>query len=810
MQEEKNTQQSVDAADLLEQEVEKYSRQHAEQLRAKEKTHRSKRIALICTAAAILAGGIGGAVWGWSRYITKPDDASSAADSQSEGQPIMGGNSQQSSESSESLAGGTENSGADSVILSQDGANGDKQEGYLVYLKDNALWYRDLAEEEPRKISQRVLSSDQAYDIQSAGSIVAQYVCVLPDKSGVFYPSDISAEIETDDGIILSESISVGASWDRVTIAYQSLLRPDESPYILDSGVRDYEVLADCSGVFYIKKQSEKSNILTLYYSDLQQRIKLSEKAQSFVISKDQSRIGVLDSDKTFSVRDVHHPDKILWQFSDCNAVYAVNDALTEVTYENTTKQYLMRAREGEEPQVIVDCMISGIEMMADDGTFYYRTEKKRSNVDGVTADRLVTPSAYADDSGQPEIADGKHLYEIETYIDCVDDPLAESDKTVHADDRADEAYRMRDSIRAFLRDTTFTRLSALWYYDGTQSHLISRCMIDEGIAIKEKNRLMIVENNESVSVSMSDLTDMMEASAARGEAWREMRGKLLGDYFLYAFDQGSSYVMLDGGKRVPMEMEKQPNSIADLISMDEFEYVATDGIENEDRLICGVSEQYIMNDTVIMEDGEVKHEDAPLTLSKIMTLPQNGCGTPKVYTERGISLLGTVNREPLYMALNEARDEKQLWCGDEMIWSEKLDKPITTWEELWNYGSAYLCPIWNDGSEPELFFCPNNTYYDSSIGGRVLRLVQGKEEILVRNVVPQQSMNNYDWLLLTDTVSYQNEDSMTCITPGELQLLHGTEFITIDRGVQWVVATDAVVPETDRVMRDGETYDMW
>ena len=773
MQEEKNTQQSVDVADLLEQEVEKHSRQHAEQLRAKEKTHRSKRIALICTAAAILAGGIGGAVWGWSRYITKPDDASSAADSQSEGQPIMGGNSQQSSESSESLAGGTENSGA----------NGDKQEGYLVYLKDNALWYRDLAEEEPRKISQRVLSSDHAYDMQSVGSMVAQYVCVLPDKSGVFYPSDIFAESGYDSSI----------ADNRVTIAYQSLLRPDESPYILDSGVRDYEVLADCSGVFYIKVQSEESNIITLYYSDLQQRIKLSEKAQSFVISKDQSRIGVLNSDKTFSVRDVHHPDKILWQFSDCNEVYAVNDALTEVTYENTTKQYLMRAREGEEPQVIVDCMISGIEMMADDGTFYYRTEKKRSNVDGVTADRLVTPSAYADDSGQPEIADVKHLYEIETYIDCVDDPLAESDKTVHADDRADEAYRMRDSIRAFLRDTTFTRLSALWYYDGTQSHLISRCMIDEGNAIKEKNRLMIVENNESVSVSMSDLTDMMEASAARGEAWREMRRKLLGDYFLYAFDQGSSYVMLDGGKRVPMEMEKQPNSIADLISMDEYEYVATDGIENEDRLICGVSEQYTMNNTVIMEDGEVKYEDAPPTLSKIMTLPQNGCGTPKVYTERGISILGTVNREPLYMALNEAWDEKQLWCGDEMIWSEKLDKPITTWEELWHYGSAYLSPIWNDGSEPELFFCSNNTYYDSSIGGRVLRLVQGKEEILVRNVEPQGSMNNHDWLLLTDMVSYQNEDSMTCITPGELQLLHGTEFITIDRGVQWVVATDAV-----------------
>lgn len=790
MQEEKNTQQSVDVADLLEQEVEKHSRQHAEQLRAKEKPHRSKRIALICTAAAILAGGIGGAVWGWSRYITKPDDASSAADSQSEGQPIMGGNSQQSSESSESLTGGTENSGA----------NGDKQEGYLVYLKDNALWYRDLAEEEPRKISQRVLSSDHAYDIQSVGSMVAQYVCVLPDKSGVFYPSDLFGESVYDSSI----------ADNRVTIAYQSLLRPDESPYILDSGVRDYEVLADCSGVFYIKEQSEESNIITLYYSDLQQRIKLSEKAQSFVISKDQSRIGVLNSDKTFSVRDVHHPDKILWQFSDCNEVYAVNDALTEVTYENTTKQYLMRAREGEEPQVIVDCMISCIEMMADDGTFYYRTEKKRSNVDGVTADRLVTPSAYADDSGQPEVADGKHLYEIETYIDCVDDPLAESDKTVHADDRADEAYRMRDSIRAFLRDTPFTRLSALWYYDGTQSHLISRCMIDEGIAIKEKNRLMIVENNESVSVSMSDLTDMMEASAARGEAWREMRGKLLGDYFLYAFDQGSSYVMLDGGKRVPMEMEKQPNSLAYLDPMDEYEYVATDGIENEDRLICAVSEQYIMNSTVIMEDGEVKYEDAPLTLSKIMTLPQNGCGTPKVYTERGISLFGTVNREPLYMALNEARDEKQLWCGDEMIWSEKLDKPFTTWEELWHYGSASLSPIWNDGSEPELFFCPNNAYYDSRIGGRVLRLVQGKEEILVRNVVPQQSMNNHDWLLLTDTVSYHNEDSMTCITPGELQLLHGTEFITIDRGVQWVVATDAVVPETYKVMRDGETYVMW
>ncbi len=184
---------------------------------------------------------------------------------------------------------------------------------YVVYLKNNAIWYQDLSTKLPIQISEAYFTSSQhnvseelstsdLYYLYSDKSMLQsdlqKWVAVMPDQSGIFYPQSFPSKTEDDENP------------DSVTLMYRSLLSPAAPPVTVAEDVLWYTVLPDNSGICYLVRYADSDSgyadnyhVIFTWNAKTQTRTRIGSNASETIrISEDCKRIFWLKTGETVAV----------------------------------------------------------------------------------------------------------------------------------------------------------------------------------------------------------------------------------------------------------------------------------------------------------------------------------------------------------------------------------------------------------------------------------------------------------------------------------------------------------------------------
>ena len=590
----------LDAEVLFGQAATTEQKRHLENIQNHEPTEKKPNKLMLAVCAAVVVLAVGGAVFGFLRGKNKTDGDTSAAQTQAtdhvfDGVPIAAEKNDADAKKTDDQSAkpdkqtDTDISAENVTALSEDGEEQihplERTEGAFVYLKNNALYYRDVNQDAPICLAEgwvlppsSELNNDYFQDMYEnfnynsadmSSEAMSDWITILPDGSGIFYPLQLRFDVIIGNWDVNTEG---------ATIVYRSLADPDEPLRILGTDIAAYTILPDNSGAVYAKNAKNHPGYyieFSICWTNFRTTTVLQEQAWNFMISKKGDRILIRDSDANQSMvrleqlsKDGTPPNPIL-EFETINTLdtlYA-NDDFSELTYlvQSDGAGYdVVRWREGSGAQTVVSGahLISQCDLFfCDDGTFYWMnpanlTMNKEDNTG--TYDLNAPVGGYEDISEiKPDPTDDILLAcEMVGSMAWVDDEWAEYDKDRFTNAPDWEEVKRRDKIRRTLRNTVAASNSmadnCLWYFNGETNVLISQTSVTSvfGLGFDEKGHFWFGEQAESVQ--KLTMTDLLEA--VDGVEYANIDGKITEFFYSYTAEQvnkASQLVLVDKGRRI-------------------------------------------------------------------------------------------------------------------------------------------------------------------------------------------------------------------------------------------------------------------
>lgn len=362
------------------------------------------------------------------------------------------------------------------------------EENAVLYLKNNALWYAGANAKKPIQISAPYFDSSITQPLKESSNDDAlglffmqntfrlqEWICVLPDGSGIFYPLAIDSK--------------------HMTLMYRSLLHPEAPPITIAEDIVTYMPLPNSQGIVYKQKVKVGNTSLSdyaLYLWDFQNSILISDKYPAyFDVSTDSSRLlwceGYLG--EHFHITDISNlqAPKELADLNNVTSLLNASDDFSELTYLQTDDTY-------SEHTLITA-------KLQEDMTFSFDTH-------GSFPYEIMWHIADADDS---HISFVVHDNECRTWYDYIEDDFLEHDKQVTFNSPDFQEERTREKIREDLKRYAMSYSDQLWEYDAESGEDLHTLVDYSQISSRRNEWCLLTETQGLPKIKLSELINALE-----------------------------------------------------------------------------------------------------------------------------------------------------------------------------------------------------------------------------------------------------------------------------------------------------------
>lgn len=384
-----------------------------------------------------------------------------------------------------------------------------------VFIKDNEVWLYIEGMKEPLRLSSRLGKEADSYEefISKQIDEFAFYVAVRNNGSTVFYPDKFVSQGEG------------------VTLYYRNANKPEKDPVKVDTKVYTWYVSTDGKQVLYLKYES-KGFSLHLYDVKSEEDIRISKDiANEHRISwaEDFSSICYLSDEKVYlwtpeneEVKIAKHASSFMY-FPESDTIFVktkdgellvktagmeaceevAEDISTLLATYSTGEAYYLRKSSVER------CLLDYLEddMKAEDSVM---AQPKKPNYP--TAPQRVYYWNYATEE---EYEEAKKQYDLD-YAAYQEQYNALKEEY----NNAMALYNLkldRDAVREALKERVMEYEEyALYYYDGSEEHLLSDALVTESLKARATDASVAVYTAytpaELIKPKLSEIEDMWDA----------------------------------------------------------------------------------------------------------------------------------------------------------------------------------------------------------------------------------------------------------------------------------------------------------
>lgn len=216
------------------------------------------------------------------------------------------------------------------------GSSGD----YVLYIKDDQIWYNDFSKNAPYEITDDLMDDADNYTLQYYADDIGSSIHITENGKTMFYMD----KTDSDDGT--------------ATLYYRSLTNLNKDPQKLSGGVSVYSVSDDGKTVTYLKGS-------TLYQHDLKDETKIAKNVEDYSVTGDGKILYYWDEDDTIYAWYKGDKEKV---GSEIYLEYITDDGKTAYYMDEDT--LYKKELGGDKEKLVSD--VYNVFGLSDDGSFYY------------------------------------------------------------------------------------------------------------------------------------------------------------------------------------------------------------------------------------------------------------------------------------------------------------------------------------------------------------------------------------------------------------------------------------------------------
>ena len=358
-----------------------------------------------------------------------------------------------------------------------------KEPNYLLYLKDNELFYTEMPKTDPLQITENLNSGE--YEINQWA--MGRSVFLSNDGEKIFYIDRFEDEY--------------------VTVYYRNLKDVEEDPIKIDSDITNFKVSEKGDYITYLKGQER-----ILYQHNLKDKEKIDTNVDHFVVSKNGKNMFYTKEagEHLFFKERGSEKEKV---DTHIHMVWDINEDATCAYYEKDDKLY--RKEAGKEKEKLLS-EFATLEFVGEKGAFYYTTtEDVEVNLKDYLDDDLYNADKKTKEPVYPNYP--TYTGDLDAYWDALDRYY---DKVEQYYEEY-EAYLQkaeRDAIRKELENYTCTvENRILWYHNGEKSTKITENYGWSIIANNENNVFAYntYRTSDKKTVKMSEINSIYDLEYA-------------------------------------------------------------------------------------------------------------------------------------------------------------------------------------------------------------------------------------------------------------------------------------------------------
>ncbi len=362
------------------------------------------------------------------------------------------------------------------IVLIASLVGGDKENSYILYLKDDEMFYSEVGKIKPWQVTDDMLDGDKSYASEMIYGVAGLYPSLSADGNILFYPDKSS---------------------DENALYFRYVNKPKKDAVKIDSDIEKYIVNEKANTVIYLKGDG------SLYTHNLKDKEKIASDIQAFAASPDGKIIYyVSEEDSNLYIKqNKKDAEKIE---SNVEKIEFISEDFKTIYYTKEESLYSKKAGKDKE-KLLSD--IHSIYEIYEDGSFYFtkdETEEVKYSAyvedDMKDADAAMVEPVYPTYPTYPDYPFSWNYATTEEYNAAMDNYNAECERLDTEYDAAVEAYNAkidewyakenRDEIREYMETETATLYKyALYYYTGKEEKLI--CDASSSITAAEEKAVV-------------------------------------------------------------------------------------------------------------------------------------------------------------------------------------------------------------------------------------------------------------------------------------------------------------------------------
>lgn len=336
---------------------------------------------------------------------------------------------------------------------------GDKANSYILYLKDDEMFYSDINKIDPWQVTADMFDGEKSYEsglIYGAGGL---YPTMSQDGKILFYPDKVGNEN---------------------SLYFRYVNKPKKEAVKIDSDIEAYYVNEKANTVIYLRGDG------SLYTHNLKDKEKLASDVQAFTASPDGKIVYYVNKeDSLYYIQNKKDAEKI---DSEVESIEYISEDYKTIYFNKEDALYKKKAGKDKE-KLISD--VYNIYTVYEDGSFYFTKDASEEikysayiNDDMKDQDAAMVEPVYPDYPTYPDYPFSWNYATQEEYDAAMADYNAECERLDAEYDAAVDAYNenidawwekeSRDRIREQMEtETTKVYKYALYYYNGKEEKLV-------------------------------------------------------------------------------------------------------------------------------------------------------------------------------------------------------------------------------------------------------------------------------------------------------------------------------------------------
>ena len=368
-------------------------------------------------------------------------------------------------------------------------SNGKGGQDYALYLKNGEIGYTEFGKDGAQEISQRLFNGGTTGKIAYAGMGQQLGNRITLRGNTLFYPDRCE--------------VGTYGSLDRFSLYYRDVRKPDAEGERIDSDI-NYGYQVNESGTLLTYTKGSDS---VLYQHDLKERVKVASGVMNYWCTEDGKTVAYLDQDGNLYRWSGGESEKVS---AEVQYVYRVSEDLSTFYYERDGGLYVQR---DSEDRAKIASEVNEVQIYDSGEVCYTVLNTRQFRLSDYVSDSLKDADAAMTEPVAPIKPDASGYGSDAAF----ENALVEYDAAASAYQEAQAAYEgklERDKLREELATAALEGVvSALYYYDGEQSVLVTENMADSHgyAADKAVGVIRLYKRAEDSKVDLSEVRNLFD-----------------------------------------------------------------------------------------------------------------------------------------------------------------------------------------------------------------------------------------------------------------------------------------------------------